>query len=331
MAKRKSSKKKSPSLLKKIALWGISSVIFASLFLAMGYYFGYEKANKELSQNYHDNSAKNKTLITELKKKSSNAKKTTVELTQKLQELLQQQKNSASHEYAHQTPPQAIKRTEPIASGLPKVAIIFDDVSFKWDVKNIKNLKLDVTMSFLPPNKIHPNSAKLAAKEPYYMVHLPMEAQKFNKEEPLTLHVNDSKRTIIDRVKKVKKLFPRVEYVNNHTGSKFTASRVAMLRLIPALEKEGITFIDSRTTAQTQAPAVMKKLGKKYIGRDVFLDHHNEVSYIKKQIKKAISVAKEHGTVIAICHPHKSTIRALSESKHLFKGVELVRIDKLYN
>jgi len=49
-----------------------------------------------------------------------------------------------------------------------------------------------------------------------------------------------------------------------------------------------------------------------------------------QSIKKAIKIAKLHGTAIAIGHPHANTILALSESKDLFKDVDLVLINKLY-
>mgnify|MGYP002266947150 CR=1 FL=1 len=95
-----------------------------------------------------------------------------------------------------------------------------------------------------------------------YMVHLPLEAMHFSAEEPITLHISDSKETINKRVKEVKSLFPRAYYVNNHTGSRFTSDKRAIKDLIMALNKEGIGFLDSRTTAQTKVPDVMASLGK---------------------------------------------------------------------
>jgi hypothetical protein len=162
------------------------------------------------------------------------------------------------------------------------------------------------------------------------MVHLPMEAQSFSAEEPMTLRVSDSDAKIQSRIRAIKEAFPRVSYINNHTGSKFTSDEMAMNRLIYALKAQNIYFIDSRTTADTKAPKVMKNFGLEYVSRDVFLDHDLDKKSVKKQIKKAIKVAKLHGTAIAIGHPHENTLAALRESKHLFKDVELVYIDRLY-
>ena len=99
-------------------------------------------------------------------------------------------------------------------------------------------------MSFLPPTSNHPDSAKLAAKETYYMVHLPMEAKNFSSPEPSTLDTQDSQQQILERIGEIKQLFPKVKHINNHTGSTFTSDEIAMNRLVFALRKEKIGFID---------------------------------------------------------------------------------------
>lgn len=251
-----------------------------------------------------------------------------------LQSKLKQAKlKSARHEY-EAAPPQPVKRPEPPISNVtrpvkPMLAIIFDDVSFSHDVKRIEALNLPVTMSFLPPTKGHPQSAKLAEKEPFYMVHLPLEAMSYGNEEPLTLHVGDAIATIESRVRRIKSLFPRVRFVNNHTGSRFTADETSMRRLIDALDDQGITFIDSRTTGKSTVPGVMQRLKRPYIGRDVFLDHDQDVASVKRQIRRAIKIAEKSGYAIAIGHPHKNTLRAIAESRPLLETVALMRIDEL--
>jgi polysaccharide deacetylase 2 family uncharacterized protein YibQ len=157
-----------------------------------------------------------------------------------------------------------------------------------------------------------------------------MEAQNFSAEEPLTLRINDSQEKISSRVQEIKKLFPKVHHINNHTGSKFTSSEPAMQKLFVALQANDINFMDSRTTATTQAPKIMNSLGKAYVSRDVFLDHQMDKAYVNKQIKRVIEIAKKHGSAIAIGHPHVNTMLALAESKKLFDEVELVYINKMY-
>ena len=253
-------------------------------------------------------------------------------VAEKLQKKVAELSNqTAKHEYDDASkPPNGLeKKVQKVAGEKGQLAIIFDDVAFAGDVRQIKALDIPVTMSFLPPTSRHPDSAKLAAIEPYYMVHLPMEAMNFHSPEKSTLLTSDSKEKVIERIQKIKMLFPKVEYINNHTGSKFTSDERAMNKLIFALRLEKIGFIDSRTTAESKAKKVMKRYKMPYLTRDIFLDHDDDVDTIKKQIKKAIRIAGKYGQCIAICHPHKATLQALEESKALFGDIELVRIDKL--
>jgi len=339
MAKRKkSTAKKSSNTLLYIA---ISLAFLATVLISLvaGYYVGYGDGEDDVEKKYHKK-VKEKLNILKKNENIKVKKKKEKSVSDRLKKVLKKTENkkvtnplrylSASHEIDSAVEPKAIKRGVIRVNGKPKLAIIIDDVSVASHVKAIKSLNLNLTMSFLPPSKYRANSPLLASKESFYMVHLPMEAMSFTKEEPFTLRVLDSQQTIQNRIAKIKKLFPKVHYINNHTGSKFTSNEKAVNKLIYALNKENINFIDSRTIGSTKVPKVMKNYGLKYMARDVFLDHEMNKAYVKKQIKKAIQVAKTHGTAIAIGHPHANTIMALRESKELFKDVELVLVNKLY-
>lgn len=366
MAKRRirSSGKNSNSLKYIIiALVFIATVLFS---LLAGYYFGYDEAKEDMAQKEKsrlemleklENASigKDKTPESILKKnepivvkpesekkveKEANqsskvpfkaeSEKDTKKLEPKIEKKVSLKVIDSSHEYDPSTLPQPPKRGIRVSSEKPKLAIIIDDVSMKAHVNAVHGLNLPITMSFLPPSENGPKSNVLAENEKFYMVHLPMEAQNFTKEEPFTLRVSDSQSEISQRVRAIKELFPRVHYINNHTGSKFTSDEASVNRLIYALDKENINFIDSRTVASTKVQKVMDSYGKKYVGRDIFLDHQADKEYVKSQIKKAVEMAKLHGNAIAIGHPHENTILAISESKALLKDVELVFIDKFY-
>ena len=329
MTKRKKNLSKKKSKLLKIIAWVLAVVV-----LIMAKVAKIEKANKlALLQKQEKNrlatqTSMNARLIEVLKKES---KKKEIE---KKEVARVKSYTSASHEYELNSlakPPSRLKReVNQSPSNKPKLAIIIDDVSVKSQVSAINSLGLKITMSFLPPSAARPNSAKLASNEDFYMVHLPMEAQSFSAEEPNTLRINNTQKEISSRVKEIKKLFPKVKYINNHTGSKYTQNEIAMHKLIVALNTNNIRFLDSRTTGDTKAPIVMKNFGLKYVARDVFLDHHMEKDYVIAQIKKSIKIAKSEGLAIAIGHPHANTILALHESKKLFKDVDLVLINKMY-
>ncbi len=340
MSKRKSSQKHGTDQSQLVAIISYIVIVLVLLIAAggAGYYFGYGDGKKDVLAHYNKERAVTQKMIKKLQKAMrKDAALSTPKLKEKLQSVLKRDQEraakSATHEYAQPNskalPPEGPKRPNKLTTKLPKLAIIIDDVSFSRDIKKIKALNMPITMSFLPPSKNHPDSAKLALKEPFYMVHLPLEAKNFFAAEPSTLHVLASQREISRRIREIKQQFPKVKYINNHTGSTFTSSEIAMNRLIYALRQENITFIDSRTTAATKVPDVMKNFGMPYMARDVFLDHSPEVSEIKKQIRRAISLAKKHGSAIAIGHPHKKTFQAIAESKNILKKVKLVRVDEL--
>lgn len=347
LSKRKKANTKNKSNILRTVAWTLSVIALIMGSMAIGYLLGYDKALRETLKQEKTKEAQTLALLKEkkviapsttvTKRLKEVLKKGTVtkeELTKKKEILKVKSYAGASHEYATTAlakPPSRIKKeTKQSSRSKPKLAIIIDDVSVKSQVHAIKSLGLKLTMSFLPPSSARPNSALLASKESFYMVHLPMEAQSYSAEEPNTLRINDSQSKISARIGKIKKLFPKVHHINNHTGSKYTENETAMKRLFVALNANNIEFIDSRTTAKTKAPAIMKSLGKKYIARDVFLDHKMDKAYIITQIKRAVKIAKSEGSAIAIGHPHANTILALNESKYLFKDIDLILVNKLY-
>ncbi len=217
-----------------------------------------------------------------------------------------------------------------LATRQPKLVLIIDDVAFPSQAKAIKRLPWHITPSIFPPTKRHPETPKIAEEFDHYMIHLPMEAMHFNSPEESTLTVHSSDEQIDRRMRQVRHWFPDARFVNNHTGSRFTSDLSAMLRFYPVAKRYGFFFVDSRTTPKTVVPDVCKRFGDPYIARDVFLDNESDLSYIQKQLKKAVKIARSHGYAIAIGHPHPSTLEALAKSGSILKGVDVIYIDELY-
>lgn len=231
------------------------------------------------------------------------------------------------------TEPQEVKEEKKVVKAVsdkPKLAIIIDDMTTKKQINSVLNLGYTVNMAFLPPTTGHRNSAKITKSlENIYMIHLPLQASSSRYEEENTLHINDSIDTIEKRIQYLRKIYPNTQYLNNHTGSKFTSNQAAMDKLFEVLKKYNYTFIDSRTTAKSVAAKSSKKYGVKMFSRNIFLDNKKDKTYIQNQLKKAIKSAKKHGMAIAIGHPYSITFQTLKESKHLLKDLELVYIDQL--
>ncbi|TNF44073.1 MAG: divergent polysaccharide deacetylase family protein, partial [Epsilonproteobacteria bacterium] len=215
--------------------------------------------------------------------------------------------------------------------GKPRLAIIIDDVSNRSQLKKIQATGLKITPSIFPPSQRSMTSHNLAKGLEHFMIHLPMESghAQFNTQTK-TLITTFSKEQIEARVKEIRALFPSARYVNNHTGSVYTDNYDAMQILYSALRKEGFIFVDSRTIASTKVPKITDEFGDAYVARDVFIDNEHNVPYIHKQLQKAVNKAKKRGFAVAIGHPHKTTLKALSSAGSIFADVELVYIDELY-
>jgi polysaccharide deacetylase 2 family uncharacterized protein YibQ len=287
-------------------------LIFTSI--GVGYFLGLQQVSNT-NKITHESNVPIEYELESLSKKKAND---TEVLKKKLTEVLKQEGDIKS--------PDTTKRS---SSNLPKLVIIIDDVSYDYDVQAIRSVDLPLVMSFLPPVERHPNSARLAQGINGYMVHLPLEAMDFKDEDDGTLRVGDSIEKITQTIVKIKKWYPNVRHINNHTGSKFTSDKASMEKLLKVLDNEGIIFVDSRTIGTTKAKEILEKQGKRYIHRDVFLDHQDGVANVKAQIREAVKVAKQNGSAIAIGHPRPDTIVALKQSRELLKQVQLVGIDKI--
>lgn len=214
-------------------------------------------------------------------------------------------------------------------TGLPKLAVIIDDVTTSYQIKRIQDIGYIVNMAFLPPTKHHRNSAKVTNNLNDYMIHLPLEASSHRYEEVDTLYIGHSIEKIDNKIKTLKSLYPKATFINNHTGSKYTSNKQAMDKLLKVLKKYNYTFIDSKTTAKSVVLESAKKYDIRVLTRNIFLDNKKNKKYIQKQLKRAVAIAKKNGSAIAIGHPYSITFSTLKESKHLLKGVELVFVKSL--
>ncbi|WP_024790089.1 divergent polysaccharide deacetylase family protein [Lebetimonas sp. JH292] len=316
--KRKNSKKNSLRYIVYILLLAIFSLSF---FIA-GVYIG-ENTNKKSLQ-------KTQNVISMLEKKIKN-------LSNQLNQNNKKSYNLPSEIEDYETAHKHYKKTKPtvavtvkLKTKKPKLVIILDDVSFGYQVKAIKHLPFEATPSFFPPTKIHPHTPVYAKEFKDYMVHVPMQALAFAHPEPDTIDTDWSYSQIKQRIDKIKKWFPKAEFINNHTGSKFTADKVEMEKLFRVLKEDNLGFVDSRTTPYSKARDAEKIYHIPFFERNIFLDNKPDINYIQNQLKKAVKIARKRGYAIAIGHPHKTTIEALNESQNILKNVDVITINQLY-
>jgi polysaccharide deacetylase 2 family uncharacterized protein YibQ len=141
---------------------------------------------------------------------------------------------------------------------------------------------------------------RAAGKEVF--LHQPMEAVGAQAPGPQAIYSGmsaDEIRSILSR--NVAEIGP-VAGINNHQGSKITMDSGAMETILSFCAEQGILFLDSRTTAETQAPAAAKRLGMKIGERDVFLDNEQDKNSIVKSLDGGLTRAQQKGSAIMIGH-----------------------------
>ncbi|TLD93144.1 divergent polysaccharide deacetylase family protein [Helicobacter magdeburgensis] len=223
----------------------------------------------------------------------------------------------------------------PLASK-PKVLLIMDDLSKLSQIKALESLPLNITPSIFPKtrhNAITPSLAERVINNgKSFMIHLPLEAQNFIQKELEPLKVGIDKQSLKEQILQIKRDFPHLVYLNNHTGSKFTQSKTDMKNLLEVFDELNLKFIDSVTIPNPASELLAKEQKRLIMQRDIFLDNQTNVAYTKKQLQSLIQKAKKKGYAIAICHPHPSTFKALTQmQKELNANLELVSPSELEN
>jgi polysaccharide deacetylase 2 family uncharacterized protein YibQ len=107
--------------------------------------------------------------------------------------------------------------------------------------------------------------------------------------------------------------------MNNHMGSRFTASFKEMLETLQVVKDRGLFFVDSLTTGDSKGYKTAKTLHVPATSRDVFLDNKVEERAILRQLHQLQGIALRHGHAVGIGHPFAETSRAI---RLFLKGIE---------
>ena len=197
----------------------------------------------------------------------------------------------------------------------PLIAIVIDDVGLdRPRSRRAWELPGPLTMSFLPYAKdLRDQSRAARARGHELMLHLPMEPTGRNDPGPGALLVSMSDAEIRQRTTSALDSFEGFAGVNNHMGSRFTAFRPGIETVMRQLRPRGLMFLDSRTTRESVGEQTAQDQSVPVIVRHVFLDDDESIEAVRRKLADAEAVARRQGFVVAIGHPHETTLQALSE------------------
>jgi polysaccharide deacetylase 2 family uncharacterized protein YibQ len=217
---------------------------------------------------------------------------------------------------------------------LPRVAIIIDDIGFdRAMAKEFAALDRDITLAVLPGSPHGESLARsLHAGGMEIMLHQPMEPMEYPEVDPGPGAILSSMGPdeVIERLRRNLSAIPGVSGVNNHMGSRLTTLEPVLNQVFSVLKKEGLFFVDSRTSRDSVCRHSARLLQVPFAQRDVFLDNIQEPDYIRGQLRELADIARRHGTAIGIGHPYRATCDVLREELEAMKGkVSLVRASTL--
>jgi len=231
--------------------------------------------------------------------------------------------------------PVAGVRPKPHPTGSGTVAIIVDDMgSSMQEVRSLMAIDIPVTFSIIPGLAKSKGVAEAAhGNGGEVMVHMPMEPKGYPKQrmEKNGLLLSESDEEIAAKVKAYLQAVPYAVGANNHMGSRFTENEEKMQSVLKVLKGREMFFVDSKTSPASVGYSLARKMGLKAGTRQVFLDNVQNVAAIKAQLRQVADTARKRGSAIAICHPHQTTIQALSSMLPAMKkdGITFVYASQL--
>ncbi len=216
-----------------------------------------------------------------------------------------------------------------------RVAIIIDDLGYKYD-EGHRAIALPgaVSLSVLPGTpraRQLAESAHRAGKD--VLLHLPLQAISHNgPPEPGGIMLDMSRERLRQTFAAALESVPHVIGVNNHRGSLLTRHPGHMRWLMEEIRaRDGLFFVDSFTTPHSVALQMAREAGVSSMRRQVFLDDDTSPDAIARQFERMKRLAKKRGVVVAIGHPHRTTLAVLERELPGLadEGIELVPVSAL--
>lgn len=220
-----------------------------------------------------------------------------------------------------------------LAAEPAKVAIIIDDMGYRYTDKDALTLPGNVTYAVLPHTTYGKKLAIEAQAQAHdVLIHVPMEANNRKRLGPGALTSSMNEKAIHQSLAESFEEIPFAIGINNHMGSYLTKLYKPMTWTMDFLKQRELFFLDSVTSPKSQAIKAARDVGVPVRARHIFLDNQLTDAYITQQFNQLIRFAQKKQTAIAIAHPHPETVKVLSKliptlQKH---NIELVSLSSLY-
>ena len=211
-----------------------------------------------------------------------------------------------------------------------ELAIIIDDLGPAAALtRRAIALPRPVTLAFLPYADDLPElTAAARARGHEVFLHLPMQPMGNPNPGPNAILVGLGPAEIERRLDWAFSRLPLATGVNNHMGSRATSDPETMLQVLRAVQRRGLSFVDSRTSPLSVAEGLAARLGLPHAARDVFLDNIPARPAILDALAAAERTARRRGSAVAIGHPYPATLGTLEQwiPEAERRGLRIVRV-----
>lgn len=197
-----------------------------------------------------------------------------------------------------------------------KIVIVMDDLGLnKRQARQTVALPAPLTLSYMAyADDLSQQTAQARTAGHELLLHVPMEPRSITIDPgPNVLLSGLPREELLKSINWNLDQTDNVVGINNHMGSRFTSDLEGMQTVTEVLNERGLLFLDSVTSSSSVAHTAAEDAGIPFAVRNVFLDHEDDLAYIKRQLKVTESVAKRTGVAIAIGHPRVKTLKALRE------------------
>ena len=212
-----------------------------------------------------------------------------------------------------------------------RVAIVVVDFGNQNEalIRGFCALKQTITFSVFPDREKTAWIAEQAAAAGHgVMVYLSMEPLGYPRHNPgpnavLVDHPPEKIRTLI---RMARGNLPQATGLNNHMGSRLTEDRKAIGRVLEAIDRHGLFFVDSFTSPRSIARSVAEEMGIPTGRNAMFLDRKETQESVEQSVEALAEMAGISGTVIGIANARPATLAALERvlPKLDKRGIEFV-------
>jgi polysaccharide deacetylase 2 family uncharacterized protein YibQ len=216
------------------------------------------------------------------------------------------------------------------------IAVVIDDFGLEWDetAEAFLRFPAPLTVGVLPGYKSSRQVADAARARGFeVLLHLPIEPERYPqvKPGPDAILVDHSAAEVRATMRRALRSVGKVEGISSHMGSRGTTDRDLMQTVLDETKRQGLFFVDTRTTSKSVVAEVAREQGAPFLINGLHLDEVRQPKRIAERLDEAMQLAEEDGEIVVVAHGFHETLAALEAAlpKLAARGLKLVPASEL--